>query len=83
MKRTVKIFFKDNTDTTFEVEDQWLSDISDKIEKAMISKAPYILNNYDSKTNCSNTLILPIENIKYISILDDQNEQKEENKDEK
>ena len=35
MKKTVKILFKDGTDTTFELEDIWLPDISNDIKDAM------------------------------------------------
>ena len=34
MKKTVKIFFKDGTDTTFESEDTWLPDFSNDIKDA-------------------------------------------------
>ena len=47
MKRTIKIFFKDNTNTVFQVEDEWLDEATNEIKEAMILKAPYILNQYD------------------------------------
>ena len=44
MKRTIKIFFKDGTDITFEIEDIWLPDISNDIKDAMDRNFAYVLN---------------------------------------
>ena len=79
MKRTIKIFFKDGTDITFEKEDIWLPDISNDIKDAMDRNFAYVLN---SKNNQDRTLVLPTKNIKYIDILDDNNKT-EEHKNEK
>ena len=82
MKRTIKIFFKDNTNTVFQVEDEWLDEATNEIKEAMILKAPYILNQYDMYSCHENTLIIPTENIKYIQILDDISKQNKKHKDE-
>ncbi len=74
MKRTIKIFFKDGTDITFEKEDIWLPDISNDIKDAMDRNFAYVLN---SKNNQDRTLVLPTKNIKYIDILDDNNKTEE------
>ena len=72
MKRTIKIFFKDGTDITFEIEDIWLPDISNDIKDAMDRNFAYICKN-----NQDRTLVLPTKNIKYIDILDGNNKTKE------
>ena len=76
MKKTVKIFFKDGTDTTFESEDIWLPDISNDIKDAMDCNFAYVLN-LRGKNNQDRTLVLPTKNIKYIDILDDNNKTEE------
>ena len=72
MKRTIKIFFKDGTDITFEIEDIWLPDISNDIKDAMDRNFAYVLQSR-GKNNQDRTLVLPTKNIKYIDILDDNN----------
>lgn len=69
--RTLKIVFKDNTNTTYEIRDKWLgnNDIADSIKQAMTLKLPYILN-FDNQKDYDDTLIIPTENIKYIRIID-------------
>ena len=68
--RTIKIFFKDNTNTTFEDESIWTSQmLVDDIQRAMALKIPYLLNSYNGK-DYGDTLIIPTENIKYIRIID-------------
>lgn len=76
MKRTVKIFFKDGTDATFKTEDTWLNDISKDIKDAKDRNLAYLLR-LKNKNNQFQTLVLPTENIKYIDILDDNNETEE------
>lgn len=76
MKRTIKIFFKDGTDITFESEDIWLPDISNDIKDAMDRNFAYVLK-LRCKNNQGRTLVLPTKNIKYINILDDNNETEE------
>lgn len=76
MKRTVKIFFKDGTDATFEKEDIWLPDIFNDIKDAMDRNFAYVLNSR-GKNNQDRTLVLPTKNIKYIDILDDNNKTEE------
>ena len=73
MKRTVKIFFKDGTDATFKTEDTWLNDISKDIKDAKDRNLAYLLR-LKNKNNQFQTLVLPTENIKYIDILDEDNE---------
>lgn len=73
MKRTVKIFFKDGTDATFKTEDTWLNDISKDIKDAKDRNLAYLLR-LKNKNNQLQTLVLPTENIKYIDILDEDNE---------
>ena len=73
MKKTVKILFKDGTDTTLELEDIWLPDISNDIKDAMDRNFAYVLR-LKNKNNQFQTLVLPTENIKYIDILDEDNE---------
>lgn len=68
--RTIKIFFKDNTNTTFEDESIWTSQmIVDDIQRAMALKIPYLLNSHNGK-DYGDTLIIPTENIEYIRIID-------------
>lgn len=81
MKKTVKILFKDGTDTTLEIEDIWLPDIFNDIKDAMDRNFAYVLNSR-GKNNQDRTLVLPTKNIKYIDILDDNNKT-EEHKNEK
>lgn len=76
MKKTVKIFFKDGTDTTFEIEDIWLPDISNDIKDTMDRNFAYVLKSR-GKNNQDRTLVLPTKNIKYIDILDDNNKTEE------
>ena len=76
MKKTVKILFKDGTDTTLEIEDIWLPDISNDIKDAMDRNFAYVLRSRD-KNNQDRTLVLPTKNIKYIDILDDNNKTEE------
>ena len=76
MKKTVKILFKDGTDTTLEIEDIWLPDISNDIKDAMDRNFAYVLRSRD-KNNQDRTLVLPTKNIKYIDILDDINKTEE------
>lgn len=76
MKRTIKIFFKDGTDVTFETEDTWLNDISKDIKDATDRSFAYLLR-LRNKNNQDQTLVLPTKNIKYIDILDDNNETEE------
>lgn len=80
MKRTIKIFFKDGTDITFEIEDIWLPDISNDIKDAMDRNFAYVLRSR-GKNNQDRTLVLPTKNIKYIDILDDNNKTKEHEND--
>lgn len=77
MKRTIKIFFKDGTDITFESEDIWLPDISNDIKNAMDRNFAYVLKSR-GKNNQDRTLVLPTKNIKYINILDDNNKTEED-----
>lgn len=77
MKRTVKIFFKDGTDATFKTEDTWLNDISKDIKDAKDRNLAYVLKSR-GKNNQYRTLVLPTKNIKYINILDDNNETEED-----
>lgn len=81
MKRTVKIFFKDGTDTIFKVEETWLSDIFDDIKQSIDLKCAYILQDY-SDEGYQHTLILPSNNIKYIEVLDNRNDPEEEHENE-
>ena len=76
MKKTVKILFKDGTDTTLEIEDIWLPDISNDIKDAMDRNFAYVLR-LRGKNNQDQILVLPTKNIKYIDILDDNNETEE------
>ena len=76
MKKTIKIFFEDGTDITFEIEDIWLLDISNYIKDAMDRNFAYVLRSRD-KNNQDRTLVLPTKNIKYIDILDDINKTEE------
>lgn len=76
MKKTVKILFKDGTDTTLEIEDIWLPDISNDIKDAMDHNFAYVLRSR-GKNNQDRTLVLPTKNIKYIDILDDNNKTEE------
>ena len=76
MKKTIKIFFEDGTDITFEIEDIWLPDISNDIKDAMDRNFAYVLRSRD-KNNQDRTLVLPTKNIKYIDILDDNNKTEE------
>lgn len=78
--KIVKIVFKDNTSTTFKDKDVWLSDIVDEIKHAMALKLPYILNSQGDK-DYDDALIIPIENIKYIQIIDTPNKLKKEHED--
>ena len=80
MKRTIKIFFKDGTDTTLEIEDIWLPDISNDIKDAMDRNFAYVLRSR-GKNNQDRTLVLPTKNIKYIDILDDNNKTEEHEND--
>ena len=73
MKRTIKIFFKDGTDATFKTEDTWLNDISKDIKDATDRGFAYLLR-LKNKNNQDQILVLPTKNIKYIDILDDNNE---------
>ena len=79
MKRTVKIFFKDGTDTIFKTEETWLSDIFDDIKQAIDLKCAYILQDHADE-GYQHTLILPSNNIKYIEVLDNRNNSEEEHK---
>lgn len=81
MKRTVKIFFKDGTDTIFKTEEIWLSDIFDDIKKSIDLKCAYILQDHTDDGH-QHTLILPSNNIKYIEVLDNRNNPEEEHKNE-
>ena len=78
MKRTIKIFFKDGTDITFEIEDIWLPDISNDIKDAMDRNFAYVLRSR-GKNNQDRTLVLPTKNIKYIDILDNNKTEEHEN----
>ena len=78
MKKTVKILFKDGTDTTLEIEDIWLPDISNDIKDAMDRNFAYVLRSR-CKNNQDRTLVLPTKNIKYIDILDDNKTEEHEN----
>lgn len=79
--RTIKIFFKDNTNTIFEDESIWTSQmIVDDIKRAMALKIPYIFSSHN-QNNCGDILIIPTENIRYIRIIDKtDNEEKEKQK---
>lgn len=77
MKRTVKIFFKDGTDTIFKTEETWLSDIFDDIKQTIDLKCTYILQDY-ADDGYQHTLILPSNNIKYIEVLDNKNNPEKE-----
>ena len=77
MKRTVKIFFKDGTDTIFKTEETWLSDIFDDIKQTIDLKCAYILQN-NTDEGYQHTLILPSNNIKYIEVLDNRNNSEKE-----
>ena len=72
--RTVKIVFKDNTNTTFEIQDVWLGGMVDDIKHAMALKLPYVLSSdnlgFNNQKDYEDTLILPTENIRYIRIID-------------
>ena len=72
--RTVKIIFKDNTNTTFEIQDVWLGGMVDDIKHAMALKLPYVLSSdnlgFNNQQDYEDTLIMPTENIKYIRIID-------------
>ena len=78
MKRTIKIFFKDGTDITFEIEDIWLPDISNNIKDAMDRNFAYVLRS-SGKNNQDRTLVLPIKSIKYIDILNNNKTEEHEN----
>lgn len=78
MKKTVKILFKDGTDTTLEIEDIWLPDISNDIKDAMDRNFAYVLKSR-GKNNQDRTFVLPTKNIKYIDILDDNKTEEYEN----
>jgi|GEM_PF-4380137 len=80
MKRTVKIYFKDGTDTIFKTEETWLSDIFDDIKQSIDLKCAYILQDYADE-GYQHTLILPANNIKYIEVLDNRCNPEEEHKD--
>lgn len=68
--RTIKIFFKDNTNTTFEDGSIWTSQmIVDDIKRAMALKIPYIFSSHN-QNDCGDILIIPTENIRYIRIID-------------
>ena len=75
MKKTVKILFKDGTDTTLEIEDIF-NDIFNDIKDAMDRNFAYVLRSR-GKNNQDRTLVLPTKNIKYIDILDDNNKTEE------
>ena len=77
MKRTVKIFFKDGTDTIFKTEETWLSDIFNDIKQSIDLKYAYILQD-NTDEGYQHTLILPSNNIKYIEVLDNRNDPEEE-----
>lgn len=79
--RTIKIFFKDNTNTIFEDESIWTSQmIVDDIKRAMALKIPYIFSSHN-QNGCGDILIIPTENIRYIRIIDKtDNEEKEKQK---
>ena len=81
MKRTVKIYFKDGTDTIFKTEETWLSDIFDDIKQSIDLKSTYILQDYAGE-GYQHTLILPSNNIKYIEVLDNRSNPEEEHKNE-
>lgn len=68
--RTIKIFFKDNTNTTFEDKSIWTSKmIVDDIKRAMALKIPYVFSSHNQK-GYGDALIIPTENIRYIRIID-------------
>lgn len=79
--RTIKIFFKDNTNTIFEDKSIWTSQmIVDDIKRAMALKIPYIFSSHN-QNGCGDILIIPTENIRYIRIIDKtDNEEKEKQK---
>ena len=54
-------------------EDTWLNDISKDIKDAKDRNLAYLLR-LKNKNNQFQTLVLPTENIKYIDILDEDNE---------
>lgn len=81
MKRTVKIFFKDGTDTIFKTEETWLSDIFDDIKQTIDLKCTYILQDH-ADDGYQHTLILPSNNIKYIEVLDNRSDPEEEHENE-
>lgn len=81
MKRTVKIFFKDGTDTIFKTEETWLSDILDDIKQTIDLKCTYILQDHADE-GYQHTLILPSNNIKYIEVLDNRSDSEEEHENE-
>ena len=81
--RTVKIVFKDNTHTTYEIKDTWLgdNDIANDIKHTMALKLPYILN-FNNVNDNDDTLIIPTENIKYIRIINKPDKVKKEHNNE-
>lgn len=84
--RTVKIVFKDNTHTTYEIQDVWLGGMVDDIKHAMVLKLPYVLSSnnlgFDNQKDYDDTLIIPTENIKYIRIIDKPDKAEKEHKNE-
>ena len=59
-----------------EIEDIWLPDISNDIKDATDRGFAYLLR-LKNKNNQDQILVLPTKNIKYIDILDDNNETEE------